>query len=148
MSAQHALGRRFVVEGRGEFPVDMLRYDSACFDTQGDVDAAGEGYVSGKRRVALRSSAPMRPTTARWQSFGWQVVEADLRIPARRMPAAYQASEAVAKAKGPRAKTEPLREAIKLCDAAVKWAEGGGKVSAAELRAIRAAIAKAAGSAS
>ncbi len=37
----------------------------------------------------------------------------------------------------------PLREAIKLCDAAVKWAEGGGKVGTEELRAIRAAIAKA-----
>lgn len=49
---------------------------------------------------------------------------------------------------GPRAKTEPLREAIKLCDKAVRWAEGGGKVSAEELRAIRAAIAKATGSAS
>lgn len=44
---------------------------------------------------------------------------------------------------GPRAKTEPLREAIKLLDLAVKWAEGGGKVTAAELRAVRAAFVRA-----
>lgn len=66
----------FVVEGRGSFPIDMLRYDS-CWPTS-EIDA---GLVArsferrqGVRRVETISITGMRaPTDGRWESFGWKV---------------------------------------------------------------------------
>lgn len=70
----------FVVEGAGEFPFDMLRFD-ACWP-DGSNDAAGIANSSlddnsrrGRRRVRLNSAAT--PTPARWDSFNWRVVETD-----------------------------------------------------------------------
>lgn len=64
----------FTVEGGGEFPFDMLRYDQ-CWPT-GSMDAAAITH-EGKRRVALNGVAGLPgnyPTHARWLSFGWRVV--------------------------------------------------------------------------
>ena len=65
----------FGVEGRGSFPIDMLRYDS-CFPAHesdsGEIEASlrpREGNVS--RAIFLRG--PREPTVARWASFGWKV---------------------------------------------------------------------------
>lgn len=56
----------FVVQGRGHFPDDMLRYDQ-CEVVSGDVDATVQ------RRIVLKT-AHGNITNARWQSFGWTVI--------------------------------------------------------------------------
>lgn len=65
----------FAVEGRGTFPVDMLRYDrcwpAATSDAQAIMPASLE-FTAQKRRVVLRSH--FTPTVGRWNSFGWRVV--------------------------------------------------------------------------
>lgn len=67
--------RWFTVEGAGQFPFDMLRYDH-CWPLS-------EGYDSGRlacdhgaelRRVVLATDNPSAPTIGRWESFTWQVV--------------------------------------------------------------------------
>jgi hypothetical protein len=83
--------RVFTVEGAGEFPVDMLRYDR-CFPISYEdwlkmhvryTDYPYGGGVEGKfpdaterRRVRLASQSRSFscPTVARWESFNWQVV--------------------------------------------------------------------------
>lgn len=67
--------RSFVVEGRGEFPFDMLRYDR-CWPASGRDAAmlATDGGGHDRRRVELRS-ADGQVTVARWNSFLWGVIE-------------------------------------------------------------------------
>lgn len=78
--------RTFTVRGRGEFPLDMLRYDT-CWPRRGeDVHriepsyATGEGDLS-KREVNLAMYTPIKrgpfTTWERWNSFGWQVIKED-----------------------------------------------------------------------
>jgi len=64
----------FVVEGLGDFPFDMLRYDSAYPMTERDSYLAG--HTGEVRRVAVTSRKvnDNDPTALRWQSFGWTVV--------------------------------------------------------------------------
>jgi hypothetical protein len=74
---------KYRVIGRGDFPTDMLRYDGAWpSDTPSAANIAfdflrGEnGYHmwrSNPRVVALKSY--QQPTPARWDSFGWRVVD-------------------------------------------------------------------------
>lgn len=75
----------FTVEGRGEFPTDMLRYD-ACWP-YGSADAAAilqsivvaeRGVGSETRRINLSTDWRPAPTVGRWDSFGWRVVPTDL----------------------------------------------------------------------
>ncbi len=72
------------VAGRGEFPMDMLRYDMAC-PVRGEdatrIEAlVGEASVSGFTNgvgwddpIRLHVFMPGGPTNARWLSFGWGV---------------------------------------------------------------------------
>lgn len=62
----------FIVEGRGEFPFDMLRHSSAWPTDTASAVAMGQ---HGKRRVALRAQTLRYLVPARWESFGWPVVE-------------------------------------------------------------------------
>lgn len=55
----------FIVEGRGEFPLDMLRYDECKVN-------GGLSDSTDRRQVTLLG--PRQPTAARWLSFGWTVV--------------------------------------------------------------------------
>lgn len=55
----------FVVQGRGHFPDDMLRYD-VCLPINGNING------SGARRITLRTGQG-RVTKQRWSSFGWTV---------------------------------------------------------------------------
>lgn len=69
--------RTFTVEGRGEFPLDMLRYDECGFATDRDVVAAGGSATAPVRLVTLsfRTDASRHtPTIARWESFGWRIL--------------------------------------------------------------------------
>jgi len=75
------------VAGRGEFPMDMLRYDMAC-PVRGD-DAARIGLqahayeldgvepdtVTWNNPIRLHVFSVTGPTLARWLSFGWSVRE-------------------------------------------------------------------------
>ncbi len=66
----------FTVEGCGEFPFDMLRYDS-CWPFQAE-DAAQLSYRHERdinvqrRRVVMQGIR--EPTKGRWSSFNWRVV--------------------------------------------------------------------------
>ncbi len=67
----------YIVQGTGEFPYDMLRYDRAFpyseFDAGGMTHAASRLDASAPRRVDLSSYS--RPTQGRWRSFGWEIIE-------------------------------------------------------------------------
>lgn len=70
--------KRVVVQGKGIFPIDMLRYD-ACFpDSEADsitIMAAETGAVAGSQRVTLRKVGNQPWTPERWLSFGWSIVQ-------------------------------------------------------------------------
>ncbi len=70
----------FTVVGRGEFPLDMLRYDQ-CHPAGGD-DAAmikdrlvEDGAVKTRRIRLVTRGMPRhwQPTAGRWSSFLWSV---------------------------------------------------------------------------
>lgn len=76
MLKQEAYRRTDVtVEGRGEFPLDMLRYDSCV--PQSQTDAFTMTQEGDLRRVKLHrfSIEGRRATAARWESFRWRVVQ-------------------------------------------------------------------------
>jgi hypothetical protein len=82
--------QKIVVEGGGSFPLDMLRYDG-CYpakelgaDNSDDTGGAHQMErtiryeTEGKQRFTLHRWVEYKnqpPTFARWESFGWKVVE-------------------------------------------------------------------------
>lgn len=58
----------YTVEGKGTFPLDMLRYDCAWPSHD-----ASTIVMTAQRSVSLASY--QEPTTDRWRSFGWTVKE-------------------------------------------------------------------------
>lgn len=66
----------FIVEGRGQFPTDMLRYDTCVPNTSADATAIDNAGYQEPRTVELRrySSVNGPPTIARWNSFYWKVL--------------------------------------------------------------------------
>jgi hypothetical protein len=77
--------KTYVVEGTkyGEFPMDMLRRDDALPYGQDNAKLVdrlnfmgdGKGDLPKKVRVTLCSKSKFAPNVARWESFGWRVVE-------------------------------------------------------------------------
>lgn len=79
--------RYFTVRGRGEFPLDMLRYDHcwprAFEDAEkmspyyGPITPEAKADLS-MRNVDLARHTPLKhgevASAARWQSFGWIVI--------------------------------------------------------------------------
>jgi hypothetical protein len=71
----------FTVVGSFHFPVDMLRYDRACPNSETDshkiMDSIAElpGFHGTKEIGIIRfiSHKTDMPTAGRWQSFGWQI---------------------------------------------------------------------------
>jgi len=63
-----------VIEGTGEFPFDMLCYDSA-FPKSSENAGAMEHHRRERRRVTVCSVGRGAPTKARWDSFNWRVIE-------------------------------------------------------------------------
>lgn len=62
----------FVVEGRGEFPFDMLRHSEAW---PADAESAFNlGNYSTQRRIMLIARNGRWVSPERWASFGWRVV--------------------------------------------------------------------------
>lgn len=66
---------RLTVEGSGDFPVDMLRYDRCIPFTGEDAHKVG-AYSLEKRKVLLQmySASKEGATKDRWASFGWKVI--------------------------------------------------------------------------
>lgn len=67
-----------VVEGRGRFPIDMLRYDNCNPATSTDALEIDRSFeVHGNYRIRLHrfSYDAHKAESARWRSFGWSVVE-------------------------------------------------------------------------
>lgn len=66
----------YVVEGRGEFPFDMLRREDSAFHGPVPADL---GRIRKPVRVKLATTYDRPefwlPLDARWRSFGWKVVE-------------------------------------------------------------------------
>jgi hypothetical protein len=65
----------FTVVGRGQFPVDMLRYD-ACWPKREaedsiSISASFAIHAHGTEEITL--IGVKAPTEARWESFGWKV---------------------------------------------------------------------------
>lgn len=65
----------YQVQGRGGFPIDMLRYDRSCPFSEND-----SGLIESDRReertiTLIRLSAPLewKPGIVRWSSFLWTV---------------------------------------------------------------------------
>lgn len=70
----------YVVEGRGEFPLDMLRYDQSTFASE--LDSLTAGRWGEPRAVRLRRYTGDRlwtPGQKRWESFGWDCSPVDAR---------------------------------------------------------------------
>ena len=72
----------YKVAGACDFPIDMLRYDNAWprseSETGGLYTALSQRFTARKKgivEVELQSIG--RPNGARWNSFGWHVVEID-----------------------------------------------------------------------
>lgn len=65
----------FTVEGAGQFPFDMLRYDSAF--PASERDSYEISHDDKRRRVTLQAWVTRDsrvPTSGRWESFLWKVV--------------------------------------------------------------------------
>lgn len=77
---------RFTVQGKRNFPIDMLRYD-ACFP-RNSWDAAEittsmeySNISDADRKIQLEkvtSNPNWKPTEGRWDSFRWSVVPGSL----------------------------------------------------------------------
>jgi hypothetical protein len=64
------------VTGGMDFPLDMLRYDSAWPATGEDV--AKLDFAGDRRVRSIKLFSYIMPTLDRWSSFGWSVGTADL----------------------------------------------------------------------
>lgn len=66
----------YVVEGSGQFPLDMLRRDGSELISIGYAHFINQ---RGRRRIMLKTTddreARWEPLAARWESFRWRVVE-------------------------------------------------------------------------
>jgi hypothetical protein len=66
----------FVVEGRGSFPVDMLRYDTCWPRTESDASIIDSSFQPRNRVTHVVALKGLRePTEGRWESFGYKVRE-------------------------------------------------------------------------
>jgi hypothetical protein len=69
------------VTGKGTFPVDMLRYDSAVPASEEDAGLIEDTFQPRFPREPMTITVRMMraPTTARWESFAWKVSDVDER---------------------------------------------------------------------
>lgn len=63
----------FSVQGRGPFPMDMLRYD-ACYPADEQSSFVAMDFNCNEPRTVHLTSLTMNPTPGRWESFGWAVL--------------------------------------------------------------------------
>jgi len=67
---------QYKVVGRGQFPVDMLRYDRAMPRSERDAGIIEESLTrrGPQAEHEVKIEGLKEPTVDRWTSFGWQVV--------------------------------------------------------------------------
>lgn len=65
--------RTFVVEGVGQFPFDMLRYDG-CWPYSQQDSVKLEHHDRERRQVTLQTDQDTIITGQRWASFNWRVL--------------------------------------------------------------------------
>lgn len=69
----------FTVEGSGPFPIDMLRYDHCWPETeQSSSGQIYDSFISRRKnfpRYKIALVGVMPPTRARWESFGWKLID-------------------------------------------------------------------------
>jgi len=63
---------RFTVEGAGEFPLDMLRYDACHPEQETDSYKIYGGALHVDREIQMVGYRA--PSPRRWASFGWKVL--------------------------------------------------------------------------
>lgn len=69
----------FTVEGKGPFPIDMLRYDGVVPSSETDsarIERSLTGEGSSHKSISLTKPNGYSywiPTGNRWKSFGWTV---------------------------------------------------------------------------
>lgn len=80
MRAQRFYVFEFVVRGRGDFPIDMLRYDSCVPKSQDDVRLMVDRLTERDIRLRMFSATKDGPTHERWASFGWPIVPLHVRL--------------------------------------------------------------------
>jgi len=67
----------YYVNGRGAFPIDMLRHD-LCWPATGEDAAKIDDAAKPELRVGrytVKINSYREPRIGRWESFGWKVVE-------------------------------------------------------------------------
>ena len=74
---------RVLVEGSGEFPYDMLRYDACWPRTEQDAHqmnlaATCQGDVRRVELLTYKEYKSWQPTVGRWHSMGWKVIECEV----------------------------------------------------------------------
>lgn len=76
--------QEFEVEGKGYFPLDMLRYDN-CFprfeESSAEIANTFLNWSTEIRTVTLSRFITFKgnaPTFKRWESFGWRVTSVEL----------------------------------------------------------------------
>lgn len=69
----------FTVVGKGKFPLDMLSFDKAV-----PLDTASCNSIENSfkkphrtRTVQLWTEKRFGPTKARWESFGWRIIQSE-----------------------------------------------------------------------
>lgn len=65
--------QRFSVEGAGQFPFDMLRYDECVPETEHDSYALLQDDERRAVRLVRYGRTERGPTVGRWESFLWRV---------------------------------------------------------------------------
>lgn len=65
----------YTVSGRGRFPLDMLRYDSAWPASSTDSATISATLTVHRGSAAVQLLSHKSPTADRWTSFGWTVID-------------------------------------------------------------------------
>lgn len=74
MAARKIRYYQIIVEGRGIFPLDMLRYDNCFPARQEDVSLIEHNRDQRQIELASVRDRLWDATEGRWASFGWPVV--------------------------------------------------------------------------
>jgi hypothetical protein len=64
----------FTVEGKNDFPFDMLRYDLCWPASESDSSLISFSITQPGRERTIKLKGLTGPTPRRWASFGWTVV--------------------------------------------------------------------------
>lgn len=64
----------YMVRGRGEFPIDMLRYDRSSPYSENDSNAISRTEEREVTLIHLNATRDWKPGGPRWASFCWTLI--------------------------------------------------------------------------